>query len=499
MSSAFWSGDQSRKILKRIIVEGNLVLQTPAHFGNGDGDDLTDMPLLLDPFDEVDGKETPLLTGASIAGALRSHLRTRQKGYNRTLPEPDDKTAVEQERETYSTKLFGGFKGDDDGEQSPLIVEDVRGYDSGIEFRDGVQLDPCSRTAADKKKFDLQLWHAGTCFPLRFELLVREQEDEAKTNESSQQLKRALAVALHGLTNGEITLGARKRRGYGRVAVRQWRVKEYDLTNVDDLCEWIEHGSKELSDQYAVSDLQTKFGADTFEDARKSFTISATFSLDGSLLIRSGSGSHGPDAVHLHARQPDGSNKAVLSGTSLSGALRARALKIANTIGRVKAPGLIDQMFGKTDQASKLRVSEQVVETAVTNLVQNRVSIDRFTGGAKESALFNEQPVFGNDETLVTIELQLTNPEDYEIGLMLLLLKDLWTSDLPLGGESSVGRGRLKGKSATLTYRNGSVPRNWSITQGTESLDVSGNREELNKYVTIHLHNYFNEPQEVRR
>jgi len=31
------------------------------------------------------------------------------------------------------------------------------------------------------------------------------------------------------------------------------------------------------------------------------------------------------------------------------------------------------------------------------------------------------------------------------------LLKDLWTSDLPVGGESSIGRGRLQGKNATLT------------------------------------------------
>jgi hypothetical protein len=32
----------------------------------------------------------------------------------------------------------------------------------------------------------------------------------------------------------------------------------------------------------------------------------------------------------------------------------------------------------------------------------------------------------------------------------LLLLRDLWTEDLPIGGTSSVGRGRLKGRVATL-------------------------------------------------
>src|SRR5262245_64089322 len=65
-----------RSLRQRIVVTGWLELTTPAHFGNGDVDELTDMPLLVD---EVSGKA--LLTGASLAGALRNHLRERQWGY----------------------------------------------------------------------------------------------------------------------------------------------------------------------------------------------------------------------------------------------------------------------------------------------------------------------------------------------------------------------------------------------------------------------------------
>ena len=50
-----------------------------------------------------------------------------------------------------------------------------------------------------------------------------------------------------------------------------------------------------------------------------------------------------------------------------------------------------------------------------------------------------------------------------EIGLLLLVLKDLWTGDLPIGGESSVGRGRLRGKEATLSLKE----MNW-VLQETE-------------------------------
>lgn len=49
---AMWEANVSRRIKERIVIEGVLVLQTPAHFGNGDADDLSDMPLLLDPLNE---------------------------------------------------------------------------------------------------------------------------------------------------------------------------------------------------------------------------------------------------------------------------------------------------------------------------------------------------------------------------------------------------------------------------------------------------------------
>ena len=74
MSNGHWQA--SRQIVERILVCGNLVLETPACFGNGETDSLTDMPLALDP---LEGRA--LLTGTSIAGALRAYLREREWGH----------------------------------------------------------------------------------------------------------------------------------------------------------------------------------------------------------------------------------------------------------------------------------------------------------------------------------------------------------------------------------------------------------------------------------
>jgi CRISPR/Cas system CSM-associated protein Csm3 (group 7 of RAMP superfamily) len=485
MTKSFWSPQTSRKIISRIVVEGDLVLQTPAHFSNGDTDELTDMPLLVDP---LDGK-TPLLTGASITGALRSYLRERERGYG----QPADSNSA-------SVRLFGSLKRDEEGEQSPLIVEDALGKlgTFGIEIRDGVGIDPKSRTARENRLFDLQLWQAGTTFPLRFELLIRE-------DDNAHILKRALATALAGFHDGGITLGARKRRGYGRVSVSGWRVKCYDLTKPEDLLEWIEKGHEPLSTIPPIQDLDKALGVTRLEDDhRRFFHINATFSLNSSLLIRSGSGQQddrGPDMVHLHARQADGTRKPILSGTSLAGVLRARALKIANTLdAQDQAQTLIDAMFGvdmdrvqkrrqqgdpdATPLVSRVMVTETVVQNARTDLVQNRVSIDRFTGGARETALFNEQPAFGGHDTTLTVDIQLINPKDYEIGLLLLLLKDLWTGDLPSGGESSVGRGRLKGKQAKLIHQSDGRSQAWEILTKGPGLTITGDCKVLEKFVS---------------
>lgn len=116
-------------------------------------------------------------------------------------------------------------------------------------------------------------------------------------------------------------------------------------------------------------------------------------------------------------------------------------------------------------------------------MIQNRIAIDRFTGGAYQGALFNEQPVFPKESTRVVLNMKLHKPENYEIGLLLLLLKDLWTNDLPIGGTSSIGRGRLKGIEATLTqYNKGQSEPIGSIRQNGEKLEIS-NAKTLKNFV----------------
>ncbi len=488
---------EHRSILERWVIQGTLVLETPAHFGNGDADPLTDMPLLVD---EVEG--SPLLPGASIAGALRNYLREREYGYGKAETK-NSKTAM----------LFGSSRVDEDGKQSPLIIDDARGTSTGFELRDGVAIDPETRTAADDKKFDMQLLTAGSTFNLRFELIV------SKDLRESQKLRDALYTALRGLEQGEITLGARKRRGFGQVTVKDWQVFKFDLQTKEGLVNWLgfDQNLKNPTpqpDANLASKLKVTLTEDDLKktDSRSSAHLTAHFAIDGTLLIRSGFGETGnsPDTVHLRSKRGE-SSVPIIPGTSLAGVLRQRALKIVRTIAPdvqaqdekgkllfklnkdkqevplLKAEVFINKIFGPAEikagekhaKASRVSIKETEIKDS-TQLVMTRVKIDRFTGGAYESALFSEQPEIGKPNTeSVTLDLSLRSPNDAELGLLLLLLKDLWTGDLPIGGESSVGRGRLNGIYAELESPQGK----WTFRAKGEQVEVTPNTDEPEKWV----------------
>ncbi|BAZ06394.1 RAMP superfamily CRISPR-associated protein [Calothrix sp. NIES-3974] len=471
-----------RHIIERIIIKGNLVLDTPTCFGSGDNDGDTDLEILRDSIEDK-----ALLMGSSIAGALRNYLREHQNGYNATDV----------------SILFGGQRSDDDGDQSPLIINDAFSSEIiKVELRDGVKINSITRTAEDGAKYDLEFLETGTQFPLYFELLVDDKQHDRT------QLIQELAISLQGLETGEIRLGIKKHRGFGRCHVKKWQVWQFDLHNHEQRIQWLNfpHWEPGFLKNHPTHDniakaLGVTFSEQEIEDKRQHLTITAKFTLATPLLIRSGQASTNiaPDVVHLKS-QRNGELKSILSGTALAGVLRHRGERIVNTIQQnierdfeekeKFTNNFIDAIFGvdvtkdktREPKASRLVVDEVEINNT-TDLIQNRIAIDRFTGGALHGALFNEQPIFGNEKTNLEIKLTLRQPKDAEIGLLLLLLKDLWTGDLPVGGTSSIGRGRLQGREATITHND----KTWKISQPspTESLVIENSEnEDLEKFVT---------------
>ncbi len=125
MSTQYLNNRNQRHIIQRIIVKANLILDTPTCFGSGDNDGNTDLEILRDSIEDK-----ALLMGSSIAGALRNYLREHTNGYDGAE----------------DSILFGGKRSDDDGEQSPLIINDALSSEIiKAELRDGVKINSVTR------------------------------------------------------------------------------------------------------------------------------------------------------------------------------------------------------------------------------------------------------------------------------------------------------------------------------------------------------------------
>jgi len=425
-----------RPLVARWVITAEAVLESAANFG-GQGDELTDMPLIRDARDRL-----PLLPGASLTGALRSCLADYLAGYG--SPEPAE-----------VARLFGGLRGDDIGSQSPLIVFDSLGQyppDLSSEIRDGVAIDPSTGTAEEHKKFDFEVLPPGTVFPLRLELAVEKTAQES-------QLVGLMAACLQALEAGELTMGMRRSRGLGRFSARNWQAYRYDLSSSHGWLEWLlsPYENPIPASNAPQGDLDSALRSvwpngqwQRFNDQRKRLVFDLVLRQSGGILVRSpGLTPDAPDVAHLTS-----GGWPVLPGTSLAGALRTRALRIARLV-RARhgdSEHWVEDLFGprtKEDDrteasmwSSRIRISESTLQNGKP-LRPSRVRIDRFTQGIVPGALFDEQPWFGGE---TCIRMELRNPKEGEIGFFLLLVKDLLTGDLPVGGTASVGRGILAGR-----------------------------------------------------
>lgn len=481
-----------RRIIKRIIIRGNLILDTPTCLGSGDMEAPTDLALLQDSI-----SDRALLTGSSLAGALRNYLHEYEQGYGKN-----------EIRQGLATKLFGHlfrYEGEElkeEENQSSLIIDDaISSKIPVIELRDGVKIDGATGTGEDGAKYDLELLEAGTEFFLSFELLIEKDETDLKIEKDEADLKKALALALRGLEKGEICLGMKKSRGFGRCHVERWQIWEFDLQKPKDRIEWLkfDHWTRELSNKRkSFESIVVALGGVPLKqviDRRALLSIQAEFKLASPLLIRSGQdlveNKRSPDVVHLHS-QRNGKSHPIVSGTSLAGVLWHRAERIVNTLG--KDLQIVYNLFGIVERnqakASRLIIQESIIENT-SELVQSRIAIDRFTGGTYHGALFSEQPIFGLERTEeenksknkktqhknkhIQLKLELRDPKECEIGLLLLLIKDLWTGDVPVGGTSSIGRGRLQGVEAMIIWQQPEkLEQKWVISQDDGKLKFDG-------------------------
>jgi CRISPR/Cas system CSM-associated protein Csm3 (group 7 of RAMP superfamily) len=446
--------DKKESIVGKFIFEGTILSTSALRIGNGEGE-LSDIEIIRGYGDK------PYIPSSSFTNGLKNYFY---------------KTADISDLYAMQLVYFWGHQKSESDEnkesQSHLVIEDLRliGDSYNLSVRDGIRIEGKTGLTKNAAKYDYEVLEPGVKFHLQGEVSVRE---EFKTD-----VFRAVFQFINQMlskSDNDFRIGSNKTAGFGRIKLEDFKVYEFEFSEKKNMAvEYLLHKSNVARCEEALIDLNAIIPQIKKKEQNK-LLISGEFELATSLIIGAApTDDADTDKAHLKS---NGLN--ILSGRSLKGAFKARALKILNTL-QINADISSDfykewmHTEDKNEYASRLRFDEVIIEKAVAQ-IQPRVKIDRFTGGAMDHKLFSSEPIWHKDENF-TIRISLEEPKPGEIGLMLLVLKDLCNGDLPIGGEKNVGRGRLKNNKLCIDH-NGKVFR---IENGKL---VVGKVEELNTFV----------------
>jgi CRISPR/Cas system CSM-associated protein Csm3 (group 7 of RAMP superfamily) len=452
----------ARNIHSRLRLTGLLVTRSPLHVG-GYGDDIdTDMPLARD------GAGRLYVPGTSVAGALREH-------------------AVRLFGDEVVNRLWGN-QHDAGGHASFVMIDDVDIKDSAqivVEVRDGVGIDRRWGAAAEHIKYDRAILPRGTQMTLNLTVDV-EQFDKLAEAVS------VVAALKESLENGRIRLGASKTRGLGRIYLKQGTITQQIFCTRLGILDRLRNPSGVPVEESSV--IQARASSQIRSCPR--LTITIKWKPVGPLMVKAGFDGIAADVLPLTSGI-DGQIAMVLPGSSIKGVLRSQAERIVRTLLNRKVSGnflddvqldLIDELFGKRGQEvgtkansdwlpglgslsvsdcfGQHRMTQQQWESiqAATNDRQLRqllnvtglrpwaqsyhVAIDRWLGSAAEKMLYSVLEPHSSEWESMTLELDFNRlPEKLQIPgvvLILLLLRDLAQSRLPLGFGTHRGMGAVQ-------------------------------------------------------
>ena len=399
-------------IVGKILIEGKLVLKSPLLIGDGAGetsDNFKDIHVLTNH----DGK--PFIPGTSLCGVLRDYM----SGVNPAMVD----------------KIFG----DGNKMQSSIQIDDIELEDKKIISRDGVKIDGYTGVGVKGAKYDYEAVERGNKGKLR--LLINLRGAHLKDMENVTD---AIKTLMSKLQSG-IKLGALTTKGFGLTVAENLTANHYDFHNKADVIAWLT--DKPASKKFSPA-------AEKISINSNDFIVDAEFKINSSLIIRDYEVSADDKNKNISAVSLKSRKDFVIPGTSLKGIFRHRAEYILRKLNKdIKT---LDNLMGTADDTkikSRFIVEESYIKPeGVAEIPHTRNKIDRITGGTLQGTLFTTKPIW-NKNAAIKIHFEIHNAKDFEAGLAICLLRDMWLGHVEIGGEKSVGRGTVSGNSATINFK----------------------------------------------
>lgn len=445
------------KYTTRFILKAVIEAETPLAVGSGRNSIMTDALVATD----VNG--LPYIPGTSLAGVLRSAC-----GVDEAMPSAFGyliKDEGEGSRLIFSDAIMIGAEGRPmDGLQSIDFTNPFYARFKTLPIRQHVRIGDKGTTKRGGK-FDEQIVYQGTRFCFSIELL-------SDGNSGDNELIERLQAELSKIT---LRLGGGTRHGFGSIKVVNIQSRAFDLTNADDLKEYVSRSAS----------LETTNGTslETIHNPEWKHYELELYPADF-FLFGSGMGDNDADItpakesfIIWNDGKPSFVEEAVLiPASSVKGALSHRTAYHWNRLEKRFADnnqeadkGLVGDdnqavvsIFGKSGDGvsgdikrgnimlSDILIPVSTPHNASAYKILNHVSIDRFTGGSIDGALFTEKTVNTKAQNL-NIRLAIDVRQDaiadgnikeaFEQSLL-----DITKGLLPLGGGVNRGNGMFYGK-----------------------------------------------------
>lgn len=440
-------------------LQAHVVLEagTPLVIGSGRKTMLTDAAILKD----ING--FPYIPGTSIAGILSHAFDEKTKGsffgVKSTSKENDNDSKGSDI--IFSEGKIIDLKGNVIDGISNLSDTDFSNRFKRLPKRNHVCLTD-KGVAKNAGKFDEEVIYKGCRFAFDIELVAKSGDLDSASSFFNE--------VLSSLYSSTFRIGGGTRNGFGKMKVHEIKKRTLILSNECELDKYLNYSSI-LSSNYADWDAFEKSSTD-----KGWITYELTLAPNDFFSFGAGFGDKDVDDIQVREEhiewkdQNEGvfEEKYLIPATSLKGAIAHRVafysnLKEGKYAMQIPAEEFdnysggmntaVGQLFGYQKDKEDLRrgiciFNDLFVEkNEEKEKVFNHVSIDRFTGGAIDGALFSEKVIDGRDlELKTTIMVKDTGEEGLTDALECLerALKDIDLGTLTFGGGSGRGHGTFK-------------------------------------------------------
>ncbi len=509
----------------------HLVTDAPLH--SGGVDEVVDRS--RDPEDRTtvarrfarDGRGRPVLTGRSVKGALRAACQ-------RFREEHGDAVGL-TERDLQQLWGDDGTRGA--GSAAPLRASAItvhtvelptEGYegDEGhkimLPTRMGNAIDRYWGSAGDTALFEHEYLPRGKELALTITAEAGLPDDvEVPQGDVAppgpEQVEKLFALIIGLIKDGRVAFGGRQNAGWGRVALsdskKAWTLTKAEPGSRAGLEEWLSGAGGRSVDVDPVNCGRSgRMRIEITWDSPTGILVAEPQDDGSQEEAEAGAADGSPEGADSEETKPARPLRAgpvetdpiVLPGSSVRGALRTRATRIARTILLAKKdpnteadwsdagvheqlkndPSLVRDLFGSTTYRGALTVLDTLAaEDGPSRKVTHNAG-DRWTGGVADGALYSEE-VYDSTWNSIVLELDLeqlltnaragleetSGQEDSQsedrsraaFCLLGLVLAELAAGTLPLGSRGTRGMGQVEVKAMAVTGGKDLRIENWSL------------------------------------